>query len=346
MRLLTALSLTFLLAGLSAQETAKEVFDKLATAQKELAAGGARPDKAKVDAFQQSVKDALAANAKLLAEGDGLYYRGRLQMMARDNKAAVASLQAYLDAKPTSDLVHEARVVAAQMSMNSKDGNARELLAAVKADKLSEASRKALEGMQAQFKAEDTRNGITGKPVPAFAAIKTLNAPADFALDKCQGKVVVMDFWATWCPPCRQIIPDLVKLQEQHGAAGLQVVGVTRYYGYGMDFDESSKLPHGGKSVGSREKDKAIGHDEEVKVNENFVKAFKLNYPVVFSEAEVGKETFGITGIPTVFVVGRDGKVVGHIVGGGEENHAKLEKMIAEALGNKATDASARKNGD
>jgi thiol-disulfide isomerase/thioredoxin len=346
MRALPILALSFLLSGLSAQETAKDVFDKLTTAQKELAPQGQRPDRAKLDEFQKSVKDALVANEKLLAEGDGVYYRARLEMMARDQKAATESMKAYLKANPDTDLSHEARLTVAMMTQRDKDSNARELVAAIKADKLSEQSKKTLESLQSSFKADDTRNGLTGKEAPAIAALKVLNGPADWSLAGAKGKVVVIDFWATWCGPCRGIIPDLVKLQEQHAAEGLQVVGATRYYGYGMDFTADSKLPHGGKSVGDpRDPAKKLSEGDEIKVNENFVSAFKLNYPVVFGNESIAKEGYGVMGIPTCFVIGRDGKVVGHIVGGGPENHAKLEKMITDALGTGAAEA-AHKKGD
>ena len=340
MRLFTSLSLTLLLSGLVAQETPKDVFEKLATAQKEVGRG----DRAKADEFQKSVKDALAANQTLLAAGEGLFYRGRIELMARDPKAAATSFLDYIKAQPDADLSHEARVLAAQVTAGDKDSKARELLAAVKADKLTEASKKALEGLQTRFKNDDTRNGLTGNALPAIAAVKTLNAGADWTLSSCKGKVVVLDFWATWCPPCRQIIPDLVKLQEKHAADGLQVVGLTRYYGYGTDFSADSTLPHGGKAVGDpRDPAKKLSEADEIKVNENFVAAFKLNYPVVFTDEKVSKESFGVNGIPTCFVIGRDGKIVGHAVGSQKESHDKLLQMIESALGNGTADAAAKK---
>ena len=50
--------------------------------------------------------------------------------------------------------------------------------------------------------------------------------PARQALRQWQGKVLVLNFWAPWCPPCREEIPDFIRLQQRHGEAGLQFVGV------------------------------------------------------------------------------------------------------------------------
>ena len=190
-------------------------------------------------------------------------------------------------------------------------------------------------------------SALTGKEPPAIVATKVLNGPADWSFASSKGKVVVVDFWATWCPPCRGVIPDLVAMQEKHGSEGLQVVGVTRFYGYGMDFAADSKLPNGGKNVGDRtDPAKKLSEADELKVNENFVAAFKLNYPVVFTDASVAKDAYGVTGIPTVYVIGRDGKVVGHVVGGGKESHEKLEEMVKSALAAGAADAAGTKKGD
>ena len=343
MRFVTVLAVSLLLSGLRAQDAPKDLFDKAVTAQKELRSGQQRPDKTKIDEFQKSVKDTLAANKDAFAKDDGVYYRGRMEMLANDRDAAAASFKTFHATKPDTEIGHEARVIAAQLA-GGREAEAKALLADVKPDKLSEPMRKSFEAMQSGFKAEETRNNLNGKEPPAIAATKVLNGPADWTFASSKGKVVVVDFWATWCPPCRQIIPDLVKLQEQHGAEGLQVVGATRYYGYGMEFEADSKLPHGGKSVGdARDPAKKLSEADELKVNEKFVAAFKLNYPVVFTDANVGKDGYGVTGIPTCFVIGRDGKVVGHVVGGGKEAHDKLEAMIKTALGSGAAEAAGKK---
>ena len=101
---------------------------------------------------------------------------------------------------------------------------------------------------------------------------------SDFA-----GKVVVLDFWATWCPPCKAEIPGFVELQKQYGDKGLVIVGVS--------LDEQGP-----------------------EVVTPFMNQFSINYPVVMGDAKIVQAFGGIRGIPTTFVIDRSGKIVsGHV---------------------------------
>ena len=98
-------------------------------------------------------------------------------------------------------------------------------------------------------------------------------------LSDFKGKVVILDFWATWCPPCRAEIPGFIALQKQYAAQGLTVVGVS--------------LDTAGASV--------------VK---SFMQHLGMNYPVVIGDEKTAADYGGITAIPTTFVIDRSGKIV------------------------------------
>lgn len=113
-----------------------------------------------------------------------------------------------------------------------------------------------------------------------------------------RGKVVVVDFWATWCGPCREMMPHLSQLQEQRGAEGLVVIGLT-------DEEEAKVAP--------------------------FLARNPVTYAIGVDAADALK-TYGVSSLPTAFVVGRDGKVVDAVVGGGESARQRLDAAIGRAL--------------
>ena len=93
-----------------------------------------------------------------------------------------------------------------------------------------------------------------------------------------KGKVVLIDFWATWCPPCRKGIPELIEMQQEYGSDKFIVLGI--------NLDQ-----------------------EEAKVVMDFAKNYQINYPVLFYTPEVVAAYGGIEAIPTSFVVDKEGKV-------------------------------------
>jgi len=116
---------------------------------------------------------------------------------------------------------------------------------------------------------------------PAFVA-RDLDG-REISTASLRGKVVLINFWATWCPPCRAEIPDLVALQEKYRDQ-LQIIGISE--------DE------GGPEVVRR-----------------FVAAHQMNYPVVMSTPELERKFPGIGALPTSFVLDRQARVVQKHVG-------------------------------
>jgi thiol-disulfide isomerase/thioredoxin len=105
----------------------------------------------------------------------------------------------------------------------------------------------------------------------------------DVSLAALPGKVVLINFWATWCGPCRAEIPDLVKLQEKY-RDGLQIIGISQ--------DEAP-----------------------VDVVRRFAAEHHVNYPVVMSTPEIEKLFPGISALPTSFIIDRESRVVQKHVG-------------------------------
>ena len=103
------------------------------------------------------------------------------------------------------------------------------------------------------------------------------------SLSDHKGKVVIIDFWATWCGPCRMGIPDFVALQSEYDE-DLVILGVS------VDQGDLSVVP-------------------------SFAKEYKINYPVLYATMEVVQSYGGISGIPTSFIIDRDGKVRNRVVG-------------------------------
>lgn len=97
-------------------------------------------------------------------------------------------------------------------------------------------------------------------------------------LSNYQGKVVLINFWATWCPPCRAEIPDLVRLQREHAKQGLQIIGIT--------------YPPERKSQVRR-----------------FARSLKVNYPIVLGTREIKARFTSEETLPLTVVVNRDGTV-------------------------------------
>lgn len=116
---------------------------------------------------------------------------------------------------------------------------------------------------------------LLNRPAPDFA-LHDLNGHA-LRLDALRGKVVLLDFWASWCAPCQLEMPILNAWQRQYGPRGLAVVGISM--------------------------------DDDATTAKRIVSRLHVEYPVAMGSAHLGLRYGGVLGLPLVFLIDRDGVV-------------------------------------
>ncbi|GFO54834.1 thioredoxin [Geomonas sp. Red276] len=119
-------------------------------------------------------------------------------------------------------------------------------------------------------------------------------------LNNYRGYVLVMDFFATWCVPCRESIPHLIDLNRKYGRQGLQILGVS--------VDE--------------------GSDREVK---DFIAARRINYPVAMGGEDMQTD-YGLRSIPTIYVINKRGMVAEKFQGYSDQTAKAIEDTVRRLL--------------
>jgi peroxiredoxin len=135
---------------------------------------------------------------------------------------------------------------------------------------------------------------VTGA-APAFTLVDLTGK--NVSLSDFKGKVVVLDFWATWCPPCRREIPDFISLQKQYASQGVQIIGIA--------LDEPEKV-------------------------QAFARDNGMNYPVLLGNDAITAKYGGIEGIPTTFIIDKTGRIVNKFEGfrPRETFEAEIKKLL------------------
>jgi thiol-disulfide isomerase/thioredoxin len=149
--------------------------------------------------------------------------------------------------------------------------------------------------MAAEQQGQDA-TALVGKPAPAFK-IKSLEGK-DVALADYKGKVVLLDFWATWCGPCRMSLPHIQEIYESHKKDGL--------IGYAVDLAEEKPLV------------------------EKFVTTAKMTIPVLLDTEGKTGEAYSADAIPETVLIGKDGKIKNVWIGVTEPS--VITKAVEEAL--------------
>jgi thiol-disulfide isomerase/thioredoxin len=135
------------------------------------------------------------------------------------------------------------------------------------------------------------------KDIPAF------QLPTDsgtVSLAALKGKVVYVDFWASWCAPCRKSFPWMNEMQRRYGQAGLAVV--------------------------------AINVDKDRALAEQFLASIPANFTIAYDPQGSVAEQFHVEGMPSSFIISRDGALLGTHIGFRDDDAVELERVLKTTL--------------
>lgn len=128
----------------------------------------------------------------------------------------------------------------------------------------------------------DIRSAVVGDPAPAFR-LERLDGPGTVALDDLRGKIVVVNFFASWCVPCREEHPALVRAWERYRTSDVVLVGVL--------------------------------YQDSVESGREFVRRLGGTWPTAIDDGGRTALGFGVFGVPETFFIGRDGVIGGRHIG-------------------------------
>jgi thiol-disulfide isomerase/thioredoxin len=150
------------------------------------------------------------------------------------------------------------------------------------------------------------RMDLVGTQAPAFAPVSAVSGAFPRSIADLRGRVVLLDFWATWCVPCRIVSPKLSQLQTAHGAEGLTVLGLT---------------------------------SEEAEPVQSVVRRESLRYTIGLDLDAATARRYGVVSLPTVVAIDRQGVIRDVFVGYDSDEEARLEATVRRLLAERSTPA-------
>ncbi len=163
-----------------------------------------------------------------------------------------------------------------------------------------------------KFKKRESQYRILGERAPNFTAIERWLPYAPQPLPAHRGKVILLDFWATWCGPCLKAFPSLIEWHNKLKDEGLVIIGMTRFYGEANG--------------------KQVDKESEIAFLDRFKTSYKLPYSLAVADGQANQLTYGATAIPTAVLIDRRGIVRYVESGASESREQEILKKITQLL--------------
>jgi thiol-disulfide isomerase/thioredoxin len=143
-------------------------------------------------------------------------------------------------------------------------------------------------------------SGSASAAVVEAPAIDLPSMSGDVSLEQFRGKVVYLDFWASWCKPCKKSFPWMRDMKTAYAEQGLEVV--------------------------------AVNLDKDRKLADAFLKAVDVNFIVAFDASGDSAAAYKLRGMPSSYLIGRDGKLYASHIGFRDKDKSKMEQAIKRLL--------------
>ena len=155
-----------------------------------------------------------------------------------------------------------------------------------------------------KLKKREKQYQLMGEPAPELEGIDQWLPGTKMSLSALRGKVVLLDFWATWCAPCFETFPSLKEWRQDYGKDGLVIIGVTRYYGQAEGFP--------------------VDNASEIEFLKRFQEKHDLDYDLAVAKDQTPQHAFSAMSLPTAVIIDRKG-VIRYLESG--TNPFRLEEM-------------------